>query len=336
MISQRLLPALLFLLASIVSAKDEQPVVIAHRGASGYLPEHTLAAKALAHGMGADYLEQDLVLSKDGVPVVLHDIHLDTISDVAARFPGRQREDGRFYALDFTVAEIKQLVVTERLELGTGRAAFPGRFPAGPSGLGISTLDEELVFIAGLNQSTGRRAGIYPEIKQPAWHLQQGADLSRAVLEVLRLHGYESKDARCWLQCFEHDEIKRLRGELGWRGRLVQLISAGASGAGGSNFAHMRTQEGLADLARLVDGIGPTIGSIITGTSPDDRRLSMLVHNAHQAGLVVHPYTVRADDLPKTVRSLNDLHHLLFNEAKVDGVFTDFPDITIRFLRLPQ
>ena len=331
-----LLVAFFSLFTPGLCAKDEGPVVIAHRGASGYLPEHTLAAKALAHGQGAHYLEQDVVLSKDGVPMVMHDIHLDTLSDVAARFPGRQRADGRFYALDFTVAEIKQLDVTERLDHKTGKAAFPKRFPAGPSGLRIVTFEEELAFIAGLNRSTGRRVGIYPEIKQPAWHRAQGVDLSRAVLEVLRRHGYDDKNEPCWLQCFEHDEIKRLRGELGWHGRLVQLMSAGASGAGSSDFARMRTPEGLAELAGLVDAIGPAIGSLITGTSPENRRLTTLVAEAHRAGLAVHPYTVRADDLPKTVRSIEDLHRLLLDEARIDGVFTDFPDLTLQHLRRPR
>ncbi len=93
---------------------ERQPIIIAHRGASGYLPEHTLAAKALAHTMGADYLEQDLVLSKDGVPMVLHDVYLDMVTDVARRHPDRRRRDGRFYAIDFTLAELKRLRVQER------------------------------------------------------------------------------------------------------------------------------------------------------------------------------------------------------------------------------
>lgn len=325
----------MFMLLDAMSAAQEEPrIVIAHRGASGYLPEHTLAAKALAHGQGAHYLEQDVVLSKDGVPVVMHDIHLDTISDVATRFPGRSRADGRYYALDFTIAEMKTLIVTERLDHKTGQAAFPSRFPAGPSGLGLVTLEEELIFIAGLNRSSGRRAGIYPEIKQPAWHLQQGVDLSRAVLEVLHRHGYQNKTDPCWLQCFEHDEIKRLRGELGWRGRLVQLMSAGASGVGNSDYARMRTPEGLAELAGLVDGIGPSISSLVTGTTPEKRRLTTLVADAHKAGLAVHAYTVRADELPKAVRSLEELHHLLFQEAKIDGVFSDYPDLTVEGARL--
>ena len=110
---------------AVAAASPAGPkIVIAHRGASGYLPEHTLPAIAMAHGQGADYLEQDLVLSKDGVPMVLHDIHIDTVSDVAKRFPDRRRADGRYYALDFTVAELKQLAVSERFDPKTGAAVF--------------------------------------------------------------------------------------------------------------------------------------------------------------------------------------------------------------------
>jgi glycerophosphoryl diester phosphodiesterase len=112
---KRILTAVLLSLAASVCAQTSELLVIAHRGASGYLPEHTLEAKVLAYEMGADYLEQDLVLTKDDVPIVMHDIHLETISDVALRFPDRKRSDGQFYALDFTLAEIKQLRVNERI-----------------------------------------------------------------------------------------------------------------------------------------------------------------------------------------------------------------------------
>ncbi|MCA9216274.1 MAG: hypothetical protein KDB27_24565, partial [Planctomycetales bacterium] len=110
-------------------AMAEPTIVIAHRGASGYLPEHTLPAKALAYGMGADFLEQDVVLSRDGVPIVLHDIHIDTVTDVAKKFPNRKRGDGRFYAIDFDVAELKTLDVVERFDAQTKKAVFPNRFP---------------------------------------------------------------------------------------------------------------------------------------------------------------------------------------------------------------
>jgi len=326
--------ACLILLASSAFGQSVRPVVIAHRGASGYLPEHTLEAKALAHGMGADFLEQDVVLSKDGVPVVLHDIHIDTVTDVATRFPDRKREDGRFYALDFTVAELKQLHVNERVNLKTGKAALPGRFPAGSRDFfRLHTLEEELEFIAGLNQSTGRTAGIYPEIKKPAWHRQQGRDLSRSVLPILERHGYRAKADACWLQCFEYDEVKRLRGELGWQGRLVMLLGGGKKGEDGTNFEFLRSPAGLKELATVVDGIGPAIGSIISGKGIADRRVTSLVKDAHAHQLAVHPYTVCVDELPKTVATVEELHRLLFIEAGIDGVFSDFPDKTVIFVK---
>lgn len=312
------------------------PVVIAHRGASGYLPEHTLEAKALAHAMGADFLEQDLVLSKDNVPVVLHDIQIDTVTDVAARFPDRKRDDGRYYALDFTVAELKQLRVTERMNTKTGQAVYPGRFPAGKASFQIPTLEEELEFIAGLNKSTGRTVGIYPEIKQPAWHRKQGRDISRVVLPILERHGYRTKSDPCWVQCFEYPEVQRIRGELGWRGRLVMLMGS-KKGEDGTDFEYLRTPAGLAELAKVADGIGPSLASIISGKGVADRTVTSLVQAAHAHQLAVHPYTVRTDELPKTVKSVEELHRLIFVEAGVDGVFSDFPDQTVAFVRkLPR
>ena len=283
--------------------------------------------------MGADFLEQDLVLTKDDVPIVLHDIHLDPVSDVATRFPDRKRADGRYYALDFTLTEIRQLRATERFSAKTGKAAFPKRFPTGQSSFSIPTFEEELEFIAGLNQSTGRHIGIYPEIKQPAWHRKEGHDISRIVLPILQSHGYRTKDDACFLQCFEFDEVQRLRGELGWHGRLIQLLGAGKKGDDGTDFDSLRSPAGLAALAKVADGIGPSIASLFTGKTPAERQLTALVPQAHAAGLLVHPYTVRLDELPSAVATVEELHHVLFKEARVDGVFTDFPDVTVRYLR---
>ena len=171
--------------AAMAAAPSSPKLVIAHRGASGYLPEHTLPAVAMAHALGADYIEQDVVLSKDNVPMVLHDIHLDTVTDVARRFPDRKREDGRYYVIDFTLAELKQLNASERFDPKTGLAVFPTRFPVGKGSFQIPTLEEELQLIQGLNTSTGREAGVYPEVKEPAWHRTQGRDLSPILLESL-------------------------------------------------------------------------------------------------------------------------------------------------------
>jgi glycerophosphoryl diester phosphodiesterase len=311
-------------------AAEPCPLIIAHRGASGYLPEHTLAAKALAYGQGADYLEQDVVLSKDGVPVVFHDTHIDATTDVAKKFSGRQRADGRFYALDFTVAELKQLNVTERFNPKTGKAAFPKRFLVGVGSFSVVTLEEEIQFIQQLNRSTGRNVGIYPELKAPAWHRQEGRDLAAAVLPVLRKYGYDAKDSACYVQCFEYAEVKRLRSELGWSGKLIMLLGSKGKGPGETDFTYLHTDAGLAELAKLVDGIGPPIGSYVTGKSPAERKVTDLAARARKAGLKSHPYTLRADELPKCVASVDELLSALFTEAKVDGLFTDFPDLCIK------
>lgn len=315
-------------------AQAPRPLVIAHRGASGYLPEHTLAAKAMAHAQGADFIEQDLVLSKDGVPMVLHDIYVDTVTDVAQRFPERKRSDGRYYALDFTVAELKQLQVTERFNALTGRQVYPTRFPKGLASFQLPTLEEELELIAGLNRSTGRVVGVYAEIKKPTWHHQQGRDLSAAVLPILARHGYQDKNDLCYVQCFELKEVRRLRGELGWRGRLVMLINAKAKEEDGSDHDYLCTPAGIRELAGLVDGLGPAISRIVSwpgaGEAP---RFTDLVRHARAEKLVVHPYTVRADELPKNCPSLDALHLALFRGAAVEGVFTDFPDRTVAWLR---
>jgi len=329
-----LLAALLGLCAPIASAAG--PLVIAHRGASGYVPEHTLPAKAYAHALGADYLEQDIVLTKDDVPVVLHDIYLDTVSDVAERFPDRKRADGRFYALDLTLAELKQLRVRERFNVKTGLPVYAARYDSktSPSTFAVSTLEEELQFIQGLNRSTGRTAGIYPEIKQPKWHREQGHDISRIVLPILVRYGYATKADACFLQCFEYTEVKRIRNELGWRGRLIQLYSGKAKEEDGSDFTYLSSPAGIKELAAIVDGIGPPIARIATwpaaGAEP---KLTELVTLAHAAKLAVHPYTLRRDELPKNCPSFEALHAVLFRAAGVDGMFTDFTDVTIAWLK---
>ena len=320
----------LLLLPFAACAAETRPLIIAHRGASGYLPEHTLAAKALAYGQGADFLEQDVVLSKDGVPVIFHDTHIDTTTDVAQKFPGRQRADGRFYALDFTVAELKQLNVTERFNPKTGKAAFPKRFPVGVGSFQVVTLEEEIQFIQALNRSTGRDVGLYPELKAPAWHRQEGRDLSATVLPILRKYGYDAKGSACYLQCFEYAEIKRLRGELGWSGKLIMLLGGKGKGPGETDFTYLQTDAGLNELAQVVDGIGPPISSYVTGKSPAERKVTDLAARARRAGLQSHPYTLRADELPKCVATVDELLSALFTEAKVDGLFTDFPDLCVK------
>ncbi len=319
-------------LCAVATTPAPRKIIIAHRGASGYLPEHTLEAVAMAYAMGADYLEQDVVLSRDGVPVVLHDIRLDAVTDVARRFPSRKRADGRYYVIDFTLAELKQLKVTERINPATGKPVFPGRFPMGKASFEIPTLEEEFQLVQGLNRSTGGDRGVYPEIKSPAWHRQQGQDITRIVLGILDRCGYRTKQDKVYLQCFDFAEVKRIRNELGYRGKLIQLIDRpGQDDA--TDYRRLVTRAGLEEVAQVADGIGPTIQLIIEAQPGGAVKITDLVRNAHELKLEVHPYTVRADSLPPYASSAEELFRILFEQAGVDGVFTDQADRGAAFVR---
>ena len=308
------------------------PAIIAHRGAPAYLPEHTLPAKALAYAMGADFLEQDVVATRDDQLVVLHDIHLDRVTDVAARFPGRGRDDGRYYVRDFDLAEIRTLCVTERLD-AEGKPVYPGRFPPHSSRFAVHTLAEELEFVRGLNKATGGCAGVYPEIKRPAWHREQGIDLGAAMLEVLAAHGYEGPDDPVFVQCFDADEVRRLRAELGCRMRLVQLIGDNSWGEAATDYDALCSDQGLAELAQTADAIGPWVNRLYSpGANGAPPRSTGLAERAHGAGLLVHPYTFRADDLAPGFGNFAAMLRYFCGELGVDGLFTDFPDQVREFL----
>lgn len=316
------------LLAPIsVMATPDHPVVIAHRGASGYLPEHTLPAKALAHAQGADFIEQDVVLTRDGVPVVLHDIHLDRSTDVAEVYPDRARDDGRWYAIDFSRDELRRLRAWERRD-ATGAAAFPRRFPAGPGLSPVPTLAEEIAFIDGLNLSSGRQAGLYIELKDSAFHAREGQDLPAAVVGVLQATGWLTRREQVILQSFEPPVLERLRGEFGVDLPLVQLIGENDwAEPGAPDYDFLRTDAGLDAVAAYADGIGPWLMQLYKGRDADGRpRVTNLAARARARGLAVHPYTFRADQLPPGIDSFDDLHRLFIIELGVDGIFTDFPD----------
>jgi len=315
------------------TAAPAKVVVIAHRGASGYLPEHTLEAKSMAYAMGADFIEQDVVLSNDGVPMVLHDIHLDTVTDVAQTFPGRHRDDGRYYAADFTLLEIKTLHANERIDLKTGRAVFPKRFPLGKASFRVPTLAEEIELIQGLNRASQRDVGIYVEVKAAAWHRKQGQDISRIVLDTLATYGYRNRRDNVFLQCFDAAECRRIRNDLKSDLKLVQLIGSNAWKGAESDYDALRTAAGVAAIAEYADGIGPSMDQVISGHgNTGGLVITPLVELAHQHGMVVHPYTFRADAVPAGFQSFDDLLKAFIVEGKIDGLFTDFPDQAVRLI----
>ncbi|MDH4049399.1 MAG: glycerophosphodiester phosphodiesterase [Gammaproteobacteria bacterium] len=311
------------------------PIVIAHRGASGYLPEHTQEAKALAYAMGADFLEQDVVASRDDQLIVSHDIHLDRVSDVASRFPDRHRDDGRFYVRDFELQELQTLNIHERLNDDGSAAAFPGRFPLHKGRFRIVTLAQEIEMIQGMNRATGRNVGIYPEIKAPAWHRAEGVDVSALLLAMLDDYGYRSAADPVFVQCFDAAEVRRLKNELDCQLPLIQLIGENSWAESDTDYDYLRSEAGLREIAATAIGIGPWIGQLYTLANIDGQPVSTgLVKLAQQLGLAVHPYTFRADAVPPGFASYAALVQWFVLELKVDGLFTDFADKTLEALQL--
>ena len=304
-----------------------RPVIIAHRGACGYLPEHSRGAKALAYAMGADYLEQDVIATRDGELVVLHDLTLDAVSDVRDRFPGRHRDDGHFYCIDFDLEELRRLRFHERVDPATGLARYPGRYRPDVGGFRVLTLDEEIDFVEQLNRSTGREVGIYPEIKGPEWHTREGFDLGSAVVDALDRHGYLAPRRKVFLQCYDPETLRAARARAGSELPVVLLISSRTE----------VTQALLADTASYANAIGPSIGLIYRGVdAAGNPVLSSLVRDAQALGLAVHPYTFRMDDLPDGVASFKDLLEIFVVNARIDGLFTDFCDVVSRYLNHDQ
>ena len=334
-------------------------LVIAHRGASGYLPEHTLAAKSAAYFMGADYLEQDVVMTRDDKLVVLHDHYLDRVTNVAEKYPERFRMvDGkkRWFAIDFDLNEIQGLKMTEGFNVSSENfskdgteAIFPERFPVWKSSFRVHTLEEEIELIQGMNKSTGRNIGIYPEIKAPWFHRHEGKDISKAVLEVLKKYGYTTKEDKVYLQCFDPNENKRIANQLmpamGMDLKLVQLMAETSwnetmvytrGKASPYNYDWMFEPGAMAEIAKYADGIGPWKPFLVDDKSTKDNLvITSMMTDAKKAGLEVHPYTFRADKgrIPTYADNFEDMLDIFLNKVGVDGVFTDFPDKAVQFVK---
>jgi len=325
-------------------------VVIAHRGASGYLPEHSIASKAMAYAMKVDYIEQDLVMTKDDHLVVLHDHYLDRVTNVADKFPTRIRKDGRFYAIDFTLAEIQTLEMTEGFSVNEGmiEANYPDRFPIWHSKFKVHTFADEIELIQGLNKSTGKNVGLYPEIKSPAFHLKNGKDISKAVLLELKKYGYINKSNKVFVQSFDANELKRIKQELmpqlEMSLKLVQLIAMTSwnetvtyKGEEAIPYSYdwMLKPENMKKIAQYADGIGPWRPMLVTESENGSFAQSNgLTEAAQKAGLLVHPYTFRADKgkVPKYAKDFQTLLRFFYFDIGVDGVFTDFPDKAVEVL----
>ena len=278
-------------------------------------------------------------MTKDDHLIVLHDITLDRTTDVDEQYPNRARNDGRYYAIDFTLEEIRGLKASEgfRIENGEKVQGYSNRFPMGSSFFRVPTLEEEIQLIQGMNKSTGKDIGIYPEIKQPEFHRNEGKDISTAVVNLLKQYGYASKQDKVFVQTFSFAELEVIKNDIlpaaGIDINLIQLIGSESS------YPWMFEADGMNTLAEFADGIGPEKGLVISrSSSRGNLEISPLVDRAHAAGLQVHPYTYRMDagQVPSYAEDFEDLLRLHYFEADVDGLFTDFPDRAVRFLQANQ
>ncbi|MES2270932.1 MAG: glycerophosphodiester phosphodiesterase [Pseudomonadota bacterium] len=317
-------------------AMATDPIIIAHRGASGERPEHTLAGYERAIDQGADFIEPDLVLTKDGVLVVRHENEIGGTTDVASHPEFADRKvtktiDGEqitgWFTEDFTLPELRTLRARERLpEVRTANRRFDGLYQ-------VPTFEEVLKLIDAKNAETRRRIGVYPETKHPSYFASIGLPHEATLLALLDRYGYTSPDDPVFIQSFEVDNLKALRAKT--RLRLVQLVDAQGSPADHpeTSYADMLTSEGMKQIARYANAIGAN-GTLIV--APDGRDTGF-VARAHNAGIQVHMWTLRAENmfLPPALRLGDDpAAHGNFAAAVralvatgVDGFFTDFPGL---------
>jgi len=342
--------------------KENSPLVIGHRGASGFVPEHTLQSYRLAIKLGADYIEPDLVATKDGVLIARHEpfigdenpATLDS-TDVAdhSEFDGKlttKMLDGvsttGYFASDFTLAEIKTLGAKQTR--GGRPTEFDGKFK-------VPTL-QEVIDLAKResrkrghrkHRKHGHRIGIYPETKHPTFHQDLGLPLEGRLVQVLKRNGLNKRNSPVFIQSFEQANLKQLNTMTPVR--LVQLVDANDTDASGNPtyappfdrpydwtvagrtdlFSHFATNAGLDEIKTYADGIGPWKVYIIPTAGGGGGAVfpaTDLIARAHARGLLVHTWTFRDDAFPTGYPGGPVEEYLAFYRLGIDGVFSDFPD----------
>ncbi len=338
-------------------AADSRPFVIAHRGASGYVPEHTLASYFIAIQQGADYVEPDLVISRDGALLARHENEIGGTTDVAAHpeFAARKATrniDGEsitgWFTEDFTLAELKTLRARERLpELRQASARYDGVFS-------IPTFDEVLSLVAAADAQRAANAraaglppppriGVYPETKHPSYFAGLGLEFDDVMLEALKRHGYTRRSDPICLQSFEVANLKALRRRTDLP--LVQLVAPTGQpfdftlAGDPRSYLDLMSVEGLAQIATYADAIGPHKWMVVQFT-PEGAKDTGLARRARAAGLGIHVWTLRAENefLPAALKSAGgaaaqgdlrtEIRALL--DAGITGFFSDHPDLAVR------
>lgn len=318
------------------------PIVIAHRGASGERPEHTPMAYELAIAQGADFIEPDLVITRDGHLVARHENEIGGTTDVAskAEFAARKTTkviDGQsvegWFTEDFTLAELKTLRCKERLpQLRPDNTTYDGQEA-------IPTFDE----VVAIAKAAG--VGVYPEMKHPRYFASISLPFEQRMADALKANGLNSNKAKVFVQCFEVAPLKTLRTMT--KAKLVQLIDSEGSPADapGVTYKDMASAAGLASIAVYADGVGPHWSYVLPSDGERLLPATDFMRNAHAVRLQAHPWTVRAENyfLPKSLQLLpaalrpdtprlhGDMEALLkaLYDAGVDGVFSDFPGLAV-------
>jgi glycerophosphoryl diester phosphodiesterase len=359
-IARRLVLVLMFTLPFLSmparAAGSTKPIVIAHRGASGYRPEHTLAAYELAIDMGADYVEPDLVPTKDGQLVARHENEISTTTDVAnhPEFAGRNQTktiDGAavkgWFTEDFTLAELKTLRAKDRMpKLRQRNTIYDGHYS-------IPTFQEIIDLVKIKSAQQHRTIGIYPEAKHPSYFASIGLSNEKPLLDTLTHNGYKDRSSPIFIQCFEPATLKRLHKLT--QLSLLQLIDEEGKpydfvvDKDARTFADMIKPAGLAEVAAYAQGIGPNKNLILPRDSKGNQQApTSLIADAHKVGLLVHPWTFRNENafLPRDLRSGNKddpdagqyygdafAEYKLFYDLGVDGVFSENPDTALEARR---
>jgi len=336
--SARTLVATTIAAATALAAPPAKPIIIGHRGAAGHRPEHTLAGYRLAAEMGADFIEPDLVATKDGVLIARHENEIGATTDAADRFPERRRTkevDGEavtgWFSEDFTLAEIKTLRARERLPFRSHE--YDGQFQ-------VPTFDEVIDLAQQLGRELARPVGVYPETKHPSYFRQLGLPLEDKMVASLGRHGWNRHEDPVFVQSFETQNLRALRART--HVRLIQLLDERGGPWDRRGAATLRTaadlvtDAGLRDIATYADGIGANRRLIVPAAAdglllpPTD-----LVRRAHAAGLVVHVWTLRNEPsfLSPSYRGRPEAEYEQFRDLGVDGIFTDFADTARAALR---
>lgn len=342
-----LISSVLFLIILSLCHGLQRPLVIGHRG-TAYLPELTLASQSMAHAYGADIIEIDICLTRDNQALVIHgkskiffqtnfsniysDIYLDGVSDVSKQFPNRSRADGLNYVLDFTLSQIRQLNIHERVWPSNGSQVYPSRFPANSTvPFQLATLNETIELILGLNRATGHRRELLIEIKKPEYHWSHNRSISSVILNILNAYNLHRVDDPIILQTFHIEELMHIRQNLGSELRMNALITFNAINESSSDYDYYRSEEGIRNLSKIVQALAPEHSLVVNYDSngnilgPTD-----LTRWAHQYDLHVYPFTFRMDRFPGS--SFERLIEYFWRTVQVDGFITDHPDIVLELL----